>query len=195
MPAAESDERAGSKDGSDNGCIISTPNTGKADPGNINSEPSRRYQETNSTSSPAPREPAPTTAGAAATPTRVEEAGPTKPADLLKTAAERAEFGSSPVVAYSGTCSFGRGYDHRRRGGGEYRQSTFLPPPPPQAPGVGGGASWTGLRDLDGYTSSAEADIESMASVASHDSREVRERESRTSTTPFAAFSAAGGCM
>lgn len=191
MPATESDERAGSKDGSDNGC--STPNAasaaargGKTDHtpktgGNINSKPGG-YQETNNSSSPVPPAPAPAAAGAAAgaaaTPTRADEPGPTKPpADLLKTA-ERAEFGSSPV-AYRG--SFGRGYEHRRRGGG-YRQSTFLPPPPPQAPGVGGGAGWTGLRDLDGYTSSAEADIESMASFASHDSREVRERERASRT-------------
>lgn len=185
MPATESDERAGSKDGSDNCC--STPNTasstGKTDfkntpkSGNINSVKPSGYQEATSTSPAAPPAPAPASDGASATPTRVDEAGPTKSTDLLKTA-ERAEFGSSPV-AYRG--SFGRGYDHRRRGGGGYRQSTFLPPPPPQAPGVGGGgASWTGLKDLDGYTSSAEADIESMASVASHDSREVkREREPR----------------
>lgn len=101
----------------------------------------------------------------------VEAAGPIKSADHNNNSStERGgEFGSSPV-AYSRRI-FARGYDHRRRG---RAYSSTLPPPPPQAPvSVGGGAGWTGLRDLDGYTSSAEADIESMASVASHDSREV----------------------
>lgn len=169
MPATDSDERAECKDGSDNGSRA--PNV-----------------TTSTSSSPAAR----TTAAEEAGPTRAQSTGSTSgtdapttgninsnhettTTDLLKTA-ERAEFGSSTGASYSSRGSFGRGYD-RRRGGGYHRQSTFLPPPPPQTPGVGvgGGASWTGLRDLDGYTSSAEADIESMASFASHDSREVRE--------------------
>lgn len=197
MPVAESDGDGGAKPGSDNGGrpeVGAAPAT-KASAGTdskpadiINSKKPTTpcYPQTaDSPSSPAPV-PARVTsaaaaaaavaaaAGAASTPTRLEEPASafTKPAaaaaaDLHKNSAERVEFGSSPVAYRSG---FGRGYDHRRRAGGCRPSTLHLPPPPPQAPGS---ASWTGLRDLDGYTSSAEADIESMASVASHDSREV----------------------
>lgn len=154
----------------------STPSTVQEE-GRPNS--SLRETENSSTSSGA----ALAAGGAAAGATAALGAAPAAAGARAATAAsdeprvERAEIGSPAVTYNSG---YPRPYDHRRRG---RAFSSTLPPPPPQAPlGVGGGAGWTGLRDLDGcvvwYTesgdSAAEADIESLASRAeSVDSREV----------------------